>query len=134
MEMTVLWAGHASPRHHWSCPIEGLPGARKWLFLCTLLGILLNKRNHKLKKIKLHKVNYKVDYISLAGRPFVAVCLGSHVWWLFQHNNHPLSLSKVSQFRWWIIWLPCSSVTYFTEVANYMDSQIPSICKVYFSR
>lgn len=44
-------------------------------FLCTLLGILLNKRNHKLKKIKLRKVNYKVDYISLAGRPFVAVVL-----------------------------------------------------------
>ena len=34
-------------------------------FLWTLLGILLNKENHKLKKIKLRKVNYKVDYILL---------------------------------------------------------------------
>lgn len=64
--------------------------------LRTLLGILLNKANHELKKIKSCKVNYKVDYISLVRRPFVAVCLGSPPCWLFQHNHHPLSLSRVS--------------------------------------
>ena len=47
-------------------------------FLRTLLGILLNKENHKLKKIILYKVNYKIDFISRVGWPFVAVCLGSH--------------------------------------------------------